>query len=40
LFWTSSPVAGSPSNAWGVYFSDGLAYSNPVSNTCHIRCVR
>jgi hypothetical protein len=41
-YWSSSPVAGSPSKAWLVYFGygDGLSYSDVVSKTYNIRCVR
>ena len=39
-FWSSSPVAGSPSNAWAVYFDHGEAYSFDVSLTGYVRCVR
>jgi hypothetical protein len=40
-FWSSSPVAGSPSNAWYVYFVNGGAYGRDVSGTYYgVRCVR
>ncbi len=39
-FWSSSPLAGSPSYAWYVDFSDGNTYDNVVSDTNQVRCVR
>jgi hypothetical protein len=39
-FWSSSPVANSPSDAWAVYFDSGQAYSFKVSLTGYVRCVR
>jgi hypothetical protein len=39
-FWSSSPVGGSPSNAWGVDFKNGYAGSRAVSTTYNVRCVR
>ena len=42
-FWSSSPMAGSPSNAWVVYFGNGTALSAhyaDVSSTTPVRCVR
>jgi hypothetical protein len=39
-FWSLSPVAGSPSYAWGVYFGSGYANYFAVSNTYLVRCVR
>jgi cysteine-rich repeat protein len=40
-FWSSSPVAGNASVAWGVLFNGGSAYyGNDVSNTYRVRCVR
>jgi len=39
-FWSSSPVAGSPSLAWGVYFYYGDTYYGDITNTTNVRCVR
>ena len=39
-FWSSSPVAPAPSNAWAVFFDSGQAYSLDVSLTSYVRCVR
>ncbi len=39
-FWSSSPVARSPSNAWAVFFDSGQAYSFDVSLKSCVRCVR
>jgi Protein of unknown function (DUF1566) len=39
-FWSSSPMAGSPSYAWGVYFSNGNTNGYGVSDAGHVRCVR
>ena len=39
-FWASSPVAGSPSYAWGVYFFNGSASYGVVSGAGYVRCVR
>ena len=39
-FWSSSPVAGSSSNAWNVNFVSGLTHVNDVGNTNQVRCVR
>jgi Protein of unknown function (DUF1566) len=39
-FWSSSPLAVSSSNAWGVYFGNGSTYNLDVSNTGSVRCVR
>jgi len=39
-FWSSSPVAGSPSYAWGVYFFNGSASYGVVSGAGYVRCVR
>jgi len=40
VFWSSSPIAGKPSSAWGVDFNDGYPYGPGVSNTYNVRCVR
>jgi hypothetical protein len=40
-FWSSSPLAGSSSSAWLVYFYDGSTDNGtPVSPTISMRCVR
>ena len=39
-FWTSSPWAGSGSYAWIVYFSNGYASNDYVTDTYLVRCVR
>jgi Protein of unknown function (DUF1566) len=40
VFWSSSPVAGKPSYAWGVDFNDGYPFGPDVSYTFFVRCVR
>jgi len=40
LFWSSSPVAGSPSNGWAVYFDNGHAYNADATYMSRARCVR
>jgi hypothetical protein len=40
MFWTSSPLAGSPSRAWSVHFSGGNTSYFAVSYTFRVRCVR
>jgi hypothetical protein len=39
-FWSSSPLAGSSSYAWGVPFSSGDAGNGDVSFSFNVRCVR
>jgi hypothetical protein len=40
LGWTSSPVAGSPSDAWFVNFSGGYVdYLNRYNGICFVRLV-
>jgi hypothetical protein len=39
-FWSSSPVARSPSNVSAVFFDSGQAYSFAPSLTSYVRCVR
>jgi hypothetical protein len=39
-FWSSSPLAGSSSDAWHVNFYNGSTYSYDVTNTLIVRCVR
>jgi hypothetical protein len=39
-FWSSSPLAGSSSNAWYVSFNLGYTYYLDVSVSSNVRCVR
>ncbi|MES1171862.1 MAG: DUF1566 domain-containing protein, partial [Bacteroidota bacterium] len=39
-FWTASPQAGKPANAWNVYFYFGYVDTNDVQNRSLARCVR
>jgi hypothetical protein len=39
-FWSSSPVAGSPSIAWDVNFNIGYTNYGGVSSSNNVRCVR
>ncbi len=39
-FWSASPLAGSSSGAWAVYFFLGLAGHYGISDTLNVRCVR
>jgi hypothetical protein len=39
-FWSSSPVAGSPSLAWGVFFYYGDTLGDDMSLSYDVRCVR
>jgi len=39
-FWSASPVAGSPSFAWYVYFYTGYTNYDDVSYPSTVRCVR
>ena len=39
-FWSSSPVAGSPSVAWDVAFNYGYSYYDVISLAINVRCVR
>jgi hypothetical protein len=39
-FWSSSPLAGSSSFAWGVSFNDGLTGYYAMSTKYNVRCVR
>ncbi len=39
-FWTASPFARTPGNAWYVYFADGFAGYNLTTSTYRVRCVR
>jgi hypothetical protein len=40
FFWSSSPLAGDPASAWGVYFSYGGTGSGVASVANRVRCVR
>jgi hypothetical protein len=39
-YWSSSPVAGSPSAAWGVLFNGGVVLNGVVGVMLSVRCVR
>jgi hypothetical protein len=39
-FWTSTPLAGMPSDAWFVAFPTGISYSNGIERLYRMRCVR
>jgi len=39
-FWSSTPVAGGSSDAWGVNFDLGYSYNSGVGDTYNVRCVR
>lgn len=39
-FWSSSPLTGSPSYAWNVYFYTGATYSYDSASPFAVRCVR
>lgn len=39
-FWSSSPVAGSSTAAWGVNFNKGSAGAGPLDFTGRVRCVQ
>jgi hypothetical protein len=40
VFWSATPTAGVPANAWAVTFSNGEFLASQMSNAHHIRCVR
>ena len=40
FFWSSSPVAGGPSNSWGVSFEEGQTYAAGKIVPSRVRCVR
>ena len=40
FYWSSTPYAGNPGNAWGVYFNNGYSASNDTSTAYSVRCVR
>jgi hypothetical protein len=40
FFWSASPLAGSSSGAWDVYFGNGQTGFCGVSGTFNVRCVR
>jgi hypothetical protein len=39
-FWSSSPLAGSSSQAWYVHFAYGNTNFSVISDTSNVRCVR
>ena len=39
-FWSSTPLAANPSNAWYVSFSGGNWNSGPTSTSRYVRCIR
>jgi hypothetical protein len=39
-FWSSTPSAEAAGVAWALYFSGGNAYSDEVSSSAYVRCVR
>jgi len=40
VYWSTTPLAGSASKAWGVFFGPGEATNGSVSNAARVRCVR
>lgn len=40
FFWSSTPVSGIASQAWTVFFSEGVDIANGVNNANRVRCVR
>lgn len=40
FYWSSTPYAGHPGNAWGVYFNNGYSDYNDAAMTYSARCVR
>jgi hypothetical protein len=40
FFWTSSPVAASPTDAWNVDFTKGYSGSSATTTPHQVRCVR
>ena len=40
VFWSATPLSGSPGNAWNVYFYNGYTGSSGVSYAYDVRCVR
>jgi hypothetical protein len=39
-FWTGTPLAGGPTEAWFVNFYNGVAYTSLVDHSYRVRCVR
>ncbi len=39
-FWSSTPLAGSPSSAWSALFQNGASYTIGVTAMANVRCVR
>jgi hypothetical protein len=40
LFWTSTPLAGSTTEAWGVHFDTGVGNAVDITSKGYVRCVR
>lgn len=40
FFWTASPIVGSASASWCIYFRDGSSGNGPYNVTYRVRCVR
>jgi Protein of unknown function (DUF1566) len=40
LFWSATPDASAPSNAWTVFFDIGGPFNEDMSFPCRVRCVR
>lgn len=40
FYWSATPYAGQPGEAWGVFFNNGYMSSNPASMAYSVRCVR
>jgi hypothetical protein len=40
FYWSTTPYAGNPGNAWGVYFNNGYSATNDTSTPYSVRCVR
>jgi hypothetical protein len=39
-FWSSTPLAGTPTESWFVNFYNGVAYTSLADHTYRARCVR
>ena len=39
-YWSSTPVSGSPSDAWDVYFGNGFTHNVVKTAWDGVRCVR
>jgi hypothetical protein len=40
FYWSSTPYAGDPGSAWGVYFNNGYSDYNDMTAAYSVRCVR